>query len=85
MDVAFGDQGTECGKPDVALMEREEPFLPLLASIPQVFRALSSDGLLLFVTRSVRMFAYGFLSLVLVYDLWLDRAFVSHKRDGKAV
>jgi MFS family permease len=34
-----------------------------------VFLALSSDGLLLFVTRSVRMFAYGFLSIVLVLYL----------------
>jgi len=41
----------------------------MLPSILEVFRALSSDGLLLFVTRSVRMFAYGFLSVVLVLYL----------------
>src|SRR5271167_1081406 len=41
----------------------------MLPSILQVFRALSSDGWLLFVTRSVRMFAYGFLSVVLVLYL----------------
>jgi MFS family permease len=43
--------------------------LHLLPSIPHVFLALSSDGLLLFVTRGVRMFAYGFLSVVLVLYL----------------
>jgi len=41
----------------------------MLPSIFQVFHSLSSDGLLLFVTRSVRMFAYGFLSVVLVLYL----------------
>src|SRR5713226_3107849 len=41
----------------------------MLPSIPKVFRALSSDGLLLFATRSVRMFAYGSLSVVLVLYL----------------
>ena len=37
--------------------------------LSQVFRELSSDGLLLFATRGVRMFAYGFLSVVLVLYL----------------
>ncbi len=32
-------------------------------------RALGHDGLLLFITRSVRLFAYGFLSVVLVLYL----------------
>jgi len=41
----------------------------LLPLIPQVHRSLSGDGLLLFGTRSVRMFAYGFLSVVLVLYL----------------
>jgi MFS family permease len=36
---------------------------------PLVFRTLSPDGLLLFATRSLRMFAYGFLSVVLVLYL----------------
>ena len=34
-----------------------------------VFRTLSPDGLILFATRSLRMFAYGFLSVVLVLYL----------------
>src|SRR2546423_7762526 len=37
--------------------------------MPQLLRSLCRDGLLLFVTRSVRMFAYGFLSVVLVLYL----------------
>lgn len=41
----------------------------LIPGLPQVFRTLSSDGLLLFVTRGLRMFAYGFLSVVLVLYL----------------
>lgn len=40
--------------------------MPLL---PQVFRALTTDGALLFVTRGMRMFAYGFLSVALVLYL----------------
>lgn len=36
---------------------------------PIVFRTLSPDGLTLFATRSLRMFAYGFLSVVLVLYL----------------
>src|SRR5436190_22152010 len=44
----------------------KEPDLPLL---PQVFRALTADGALLFVTRGVRMFSYGFLSVALVLYL----------------
>ena len=43
--------------------------MPLLLPIPQVSRSLTGDGVLLFVTRSVRMFAYGFLSVVLVLYL----------------
>jgi MFS family permease len=37
--------------------------------LPPIPHFLSSDGLLLFATRSVRMFAYGFLSVVLVLYL----------------
>lgn len=36
---------------------------------PLVLRTLSPDGLILFATRSLRMFAYGFLSVVLVLYL----------------
>jgi MFS family permease len=39
-------------------------------SIPrEVFRGLTPDGWLLFLTRSVRLFAYGSLSVVLVFYL----------------
>jgi MFS family permease len=41
----------------------------LLLPIPQVARSLTGDGVLLFLTRGVRMFAYGFLSVVLVLYL----------------
>jgi MFS family permease len=34
-----------------------------------IFRTLTPDGLILFATRSLRMFAYGFLSVVLVLYL----------------
>lgn len=37
--------------------------------IPSVLRALSSDGWLLFVTRFARLFAYGSLSVILVFYL----------------
>lgn len=37
--------------------------------LPPTFHALTRDGLLLFATRSSRMFAYGFLSVVLVLYL----------------
>jgi len=40
-----------------------------LPGLPKFFRILSSDGLLLFITRALRMFAYGFLSVVLVLYL----------------
>src|SRR5262249_28665574 len=43
--------------------------LPPLLPIPQVSRSLTGDGVLLFLTRGVRMFAYGFLSVVLVLYL----------------
>jgi len=36
---------------------------------PLVFRTLSPDGRILFATRTLRMFAYGFLSVVLVLYL----------------
>lgn len=41
----------------------------LIRGFPSVFHTLSSDGLLLFATRGLRMFAYGFLSVVLVLYL----------------
>jgi MFS family permease len=37
--------------------------------IPNVLRTLSSDGWLLFVTRFARLFAYGSLSVILVFYL----------------
>ena len=43
--------------------------MPRLLPIAQVSRSLTRDGVLLFVTRGVRMFAYGFLSVVLVLYL----------------
>jgi MFS family permease len=45
---------------------REEPALSVL---PPTIHALTGDGLLLFATRSSRMFAYGFLSVALVLYL----------------
>ena len=36
---------------------------------PSVLDALTPDGWLLFVTRSVRLFAYGSLSVILVFYL----------------
>ena len=49
-----------------------------LASHP--LRALSGDGILLFITRGLRMFAYGFLSVVLV--LYVAQAGLSETRIG---
>src|ERR1700726_5098823 len=37
--------------------------------IPRVLRTLSSDGWLLFLTRFARLFAYGSLSIILVFYL----------------
>jgi hypothetical protein len=37
--------------------------------IPNVLRILSRDGWLLFVTRLARLFAYGSLSVILVFYL----------------
>ena len=37
--------------------------------IPRALRTLSSDGCLLFVTRFTRLFAYGSLSVILVFYL----------------
>src|SRR3974390_2078336 len=38
-------------------------------TIPDALRGLSSDGWLLFATRSIRLFAYGSLSVILVFYL----------------
>ena len=38
-------------------------------SIPSPLRTLTRDGWLLFLTRFVRLFAYGSLSVVLVFYL----------------
>lgn len=40
-----------------------------MSVLPPTIHALTTDGLLLFATRSTRMFAYGFLSVVLVLYL----------------
>jgi MFS family permease len=45
-----------------------------------VLRSLPHDGWLLFITRMARMFAYGFLAVVLV--LYLDHIGISPKRIG---
>ena len=49
-------------------------------SIFQDLRSLNSDGILLFVTRTARMFAYGFLSVVLV--LYLAQAGLNETKIG---
>lgn len=46
----------------------------------RVLRSLPPDGRLLFVTRMARMFAYGFLAVILV--LYLDHIGISAKRIG---
>src|SRR2546429_3876622 len=40
-----------------------------IGSIPSALRTLTRDGWLLFLTRFVRLFAYGSLSVVLVFYL----------------
>src|SRR6266568_400476 len=54
----------------------------MLVQLPQthVLRILTADGRLLFLTRMVRMFAYGFLAVVLV--LYLDQIGLSARRIG---
>ncbi len=47
---------------------------------PVVLRTLNRDGLILFATRSLRMFAYGFLSVVLV--LYLKSEGLSEEKIG---
>jgi MFS family permease len=49
-------------------------------SLLRDFRSLNSDGLLLFTTRTARMFAYGFLSVVLM--LYLARIGLSETEIG---
>lgn len=48
--------------------------------LPATFRSLTVDGWLLFGTRSVRMFAYGFLSVVLM--LYLKEQGLSDEKIG---
>ena len=38
-------------------------------AIPDALKGLSSDGWLLFATRFIRLFAYGSLSVILVFYL----------------
>ena len=54
--------------------------MPAQPSIFQVIHTISRDGSLLFATRAVRMFAYGFLSVVLV--LYLRAEGLSEQRIG---
>jgi MFS family permease len=49
-------------------------------SLFQDLRSLNADGLLLFITRTARMFAYGFLSVVLM--LYLARIGLSETEIG---
>jgi MFS family permease len=44
-------------------------FMPAIPSRFTAVRVLTTDGVLLFLTRSVRLFAYGSLSLILVFYL----------------
>ncbi len=44
-------------------------LMPIHLFLPQQFFILSSDGRLLFLTRILRLFAYGFLSVILVIYL----------------
>ena len=46
----------------------------------QDLRSLNSDGILLFVTRTARMFAYGFLAVVLM--LYLDQVGLTETQIG---
>lgn len=54
--------------------------MPLGLPKPRVFRSLTIDGWLLFATRCGRMFAYGFLSVVLV--LYLKEIGISEDQIG---
>ena len=54
--------------------------MSLKQPVPQPLRALTPDGRLLFATRAVRLFAYGFLSVILV--LYLEQAGLTTSRIG---
>jgi MFS family permease len=54
--------------------------MPPVPAVPSVFRGLNADGRRLFGTRVARLFAYGFLSVVLV--LYLVRRGLSEERIG---
>jgi MFS family permease len=43
--------------------------MPIISQLPSALRTLTRDGWLLFLTRFVRLFAYGSLSVVLVFYL----------------
>ena len=51
-----------------------------MASAPHPLRLLVTDGWLLFAARSVRLFAYGLVSVILV--LYLEDLGLSHARIG---
>jgi MFS family permease len=53
---------------------------PMLSSATRILSTLTNDGVLLFFTRGLRMFAYGFLSVVLV--LYLKAEGLNEKRIG---
>jgi len=48
---------------------RRQSRCPLINCIPASLRALPRDGIVLFVTRFLRLFPYGALSVVLVFYL----------------
>ena len=54
--------------------------MPLKSIIPRILYNLTADGWLLFATRIARLFAYGFLSVILV--LYLAEAGLSHPQIG---
>jgi MFS family permease len=60
-----------CSRPTRVILDTGEFQTPVLTldSIPTALRTLTRDGWLLFLTRFVRLFAYGSLSVVLVFYL----------------
>jgi len=54
--------------------------MPLKSILPETLRSLTADGRLLFATRIARLFAYGFLSVILV--LYLVEAGLSEPQIG---
>jgi MFS family permease len=53
----------------ILVTDKFQETVPTLHSMPHTLRTLTRDGWLLFLTRFVRLFAYGSLSVVLVFYL----------------